>query len=345
MASNYDASKAVDRNPLTCMRANAVGQTSEDKIVWWKVDLGGIYRIYSINILFRSYDGYEFRQRGRFAGFSLYVSADDDGLKSSSLCYKDGPQLSPLNFTTFCIKPGRYVTFYNERLDGEFYPKNYELANVYTELCEVIVKGCIKPGIYGSNCDTPCPIHCKNNDCHIQNGMCFECNPGWKGATCQIKCENGWYGDKCSKKCVGNCLYNSTCNHVTGHCDVGCDAGWKGSMCDKECENGWFGETCGKKCVQNCKNNSTCNHVTGHCDVGCDVGWTGSMCDKECENGRYGENCSQQCVGNCMNNSTCNHVTGNCDGGCGVGWTGSMCDKGNFKYLSLAAVFNIIISK
>lgn len=47
-------------------------------------------------------------------------------------------------------------------------------------------KGCIKPGVYGSNCDTPCPIHCKNNDCHIQNGMCFECNPGWKGATCQI---------------------------------------------------------------------------------------------------------------------------------------------------------------
>lgn len=58
MASNYDASKAVDRNPLTCMRANAIGQTSRDKVVLWKVDLRGIYRIYSINILFKSYDGY-----------------------------------------------------------------------------------------------------------------------------------------------------------------------------------------------------------------------------------------------------------------------------------------------
>lgn len=83
----------------------------------------------------------EFRQRGRFAGFSLYVSAYDDGLKSSSLCYKDGPQLPPLNFTTFCLKPGRYVTFYNERLDGVRYPKGYQLHSVFTELCEVIVKG------------------------------------------------------------------------------------------------------------------------------------------------------------------------------------------------------------
>lgn len=86
----------------------------------------------------------ELRQRGRFAGFSLYVSTDDDdddGLQSSSLCYKDGPQLPPLNFTTFCMKSGRYVTFYNERFDREIYPKEYEITSVYTELCEVIVKG------------------------------------------------------------------------------------------------------------------------------------------------------------------------------------------------------------
>lgn len=26
--------------------------------MWWKVDLGGVYNIYSINILFKKYDGY-----------------------------------------------------------------------------------------------------------------------------------------------------------------------------------------------------------------------------------------------------------------------------------------------
>lgn len=78
---------------------------------------------------------------GRFAGFSLYVSTDDGELQSSSLCYKDGPKLPPLNFTTVCIKSGRYVTFYNKRLDGVRYPEGYELVNVFTELCEVVVEG------------------------------------------------------------------------------------------------------------------------------------------------------------------------------------------------------------
>lgn len=85
------------------------------------------------------------RQRGRFAGFSLYVSNSDvsttSGIKGSTLCYKDGPQLPPLNFTTTCIEHGRYVIFYNERLNGVTYPTGYELMAVFTELCEVIVQG------------------------------------------------------------------------------------------------------------------------------------------------------------------------------------------------------------
>lgn len=85
------------------------------------------------------------RQRGRFAGFRLYVSdidvSFDAGIKGSILCYKDGPQLPPLNFTTECTEKGRYVIYYNERLDGVIYPKGYEVTNVYEELCEVIVQG------------------------------------------------------------------------------------------------------------------------------------------------------------------------------------------------------------
>lgn len=80
------------------------------------------------------------RQRGRFAGFSLYVSKTGS-IQGSIPCYKDGPELPLLNFTAICTEYGRYVIFFNERLDGGTYPSNYEKQNVYTELCEVIVLG------------------------------------------------------------------------------------------------------------------------------------------------------------------------------------------------------------
>lgn len=85
------------------------------------------------------------RQRGRFAGFLLYVSNYDvsqsDDIKGLNQCYKDVTQLPPLNFTTVCVESGQYVIYYNERLDGVPYPEGYEVDNVYTELCEVIVQG------------------------------------------------------------------------------------------------------------------------------------------------------------------------------------------------------------
>lgn len=56
--TGYDASKAVDGNTSTCMRAKVIGPNSADKTVWWKMDLGGIYNIYDINILFKTYDNY-----------------------------------------------------------------------------------------------------------------------------------------------------------------------------------------------------------------------------------------------------------------------------------------------
>lgn len=84
----------------------------------------------------------ENRQRGRFAGFSMYVSNTGD-ISGSTLCYKDGPKLPPLNFSTVCIEHGRYVIFYNERKDGAIYPDGYELQNVFTEFCEVIIQGTI----------------------------------------------------------------------------------------------------------------------------------------------------------------------------------------------------------
>lgn len=82
----------------------------------------------------------EERQKGRFAGFSLYISTTGQ-IDSANLCYKDGPTLPPLNFTAICTLSGSYVIFYNERFDGVTNPEGYETATVYTELCEVTVKG------------------------------------------------------------------------------------------------------------------------------------------------------------------------------------------------------------
>lgn len=85
------------------------------------------------------------RQRGRFAGFSLYVSNTTDGY-SGYLCYKDGQELPPLDFNTNCLTNGRYVIFYNERLVGTNYPIGYEIGSVFTELCDIRVTGTVLIG-------------------------------------------------------------------------------------------------------------------------------------------------------------------------------------------------------
>lgn len=58
-------------------------------------------------------------------------------IEGSIMCYKDGSQLPPLNFTTICKDYVRHVIFYNKRIDGFTYPEVYEIYNVYTDLREV----------------------------------------------------------------------------------------------------------------------------------------------------------------------------------------------------------------
>lgn len=55
---SYEATNAVDRNTTTCMRTDAlgIGSSGSSKHTWWKVDLGAVYNIYSIDILFKDYD-------------------------------------------------------------------------------------------------------------------------------------------------------------------------------------------------------------------------------------------------------------------------------------------------
>lgn len=53
----------------------------------------------------------------------------------------DRSEIPTLNFTNVCTKVGQYVIFYNERISGVDYPKEYETNAVFIELCEVIVQG------------------------------------------------------------------------------------------------------------------------------------------------------------------------------------------------------------
>lgn len=54
---SYEARNAVDRNTTTCMRTDGIGVgfSASSKHTWWKVDLGDVYNIYSIVILFKEY--------------------------------------------------------------------------------------------------------------------------------------------------------------------------------------------------------------------------------------------------------------------------------------------------
>ena len=57
------------------------------------------------------------------------------------LCHKNGRELPPLDVTISCIMHGRFVIYYNDRLNGTNYPAEYEIDNVFNELCEVTVRG------------------------------------------------------------------------------------------------------------------------------------------------------------------------------------------------------------
>ncbi|XP_052686889.1 multiple epidermal growth factor-like domains protein 10 [Crassostrea angulata] len=266
------------------------------------------------------------RQRGRFAGFSLYVSNTTDR-NDGFLCYNNGPELPPLDFNTNCLTYGQYVIFYNERVNGTTYPLGYEINSVFTELCEVTVTGCSSSGVYGKNCEA-CPYNCQGHRCDIINGTCFICTPGWLGPHCDKACPAGYYGLKCESKCVGHCKDSKTCNHTNGLCNNGCDDGWTGLNCTKECPSKTYGPDCVHNCSGQCLRDVACNITTGKCDTGCDFGYTGEFCETECPFGTYGPDCVHNCSGNCLGAVACNRTTGTCDTGCDFGYTGELCETG-----------------
>lgn len=273
-----DANNAVDGDITTCMRTDDIGSTSQMKTTWWSVDLGDIHRIYNVRLQFKDYgDVFSLRQRGRFAGFSLFVSNTTDK-ENGYLCYKNGPELPTLNFKINCAVHGRHVIFYNERLDGITYPVGYVTETVVTEICEVIVTGCSRHNIKENKCDMPCPDNCQEDRCNILNGTCEDCSPGFIGHYCNKSCENEMHGINCKDRCSGHCLNNVTCNFITGFCNNGCSIGYLGDMCNETCNVGHYGIHCTQSCSPNC-HYGVCRHYDGACT--CKPGWSGSpYCNK-----------------------------------------------------------------
>ncbi|XP_062579990.1 multiple epidermal growth factor-like domains protein 10 isoform X1 [Saccostrea cucullata] len=324
----YQAQNAVDGDIQTCMRTSTLEIMSSNKskhYTWWYVDLGNIKSVYNIRIQFKDYGAtYENRQKGRFAGFSLFLS-NSTRKEEGQQCYINGPELPPLDFNTTCIGHGRYIIYHNERLPGKTYPQGYEVNSV-TELCEVKVQGCSTQGQYGVNCSLKCSGNCQESRCSILSGACLGCRDGWLGPYCEKKCQERYYGPGCKSRCVGHCKNNETCNHVTGLCTEGCGAGWTGQLCNEACVTGRFGNNCMQKCSEHCLNGEPCNRFTGNCNGGCAVGYYGIRCDTVCPSGFFGVNCAQKCNTNCRNESDCNPFSGHCTSGCKVGYMGSFCN-------------------
>ncbi|XP_061192647.1 multiple epidermal growth factor-like domains protein 6 [Saccostrea echinata] len=281
------------------------------------------------------------RQRGRMAGFSLFIS-NNTQIQDSHLCYKDGNELPPLNFSTMCPKYGRYVFFYNERSKGVKYPDDYQVLTLL-ELCNVVVDGC-ESGIYGNNCSLKCPVKCLEHTCDIESGNCFECMAGWWGSKCQEECRDGTYGLRCRYKC-GHCLNGTPCDKETGSCGTECDPGYLGDLCNKSCENGSYGQSCKYTCGH-CFNGGPCDRFTGLCNTECDNGyfgekckqicghcfngapcnWSTGMCNTGCDPGYFGENCKNTC-GFCLNGTHCDGMTGKCNTVCDPGYSGERCKE------------------
>ncbi|XP_062585669.1 multiple epidermal growth factor-like domains protein 10, partial [Saccostrea cucullata] len=282
---SWGADKAVDG--LFANRSAGGGQCtiSDSKklnATWW-VDLGGVFRIHHITIYYRT-DNFEWNSTnpytGRFLGFSVYVSNTtnkDEGI----LCFKDihyDNDTIPSVTTIECVKYGRYVIYYNERIPGVIYPEGYS-KYAYNELCELEVYGCNIPNVYGENCMLPCPQNCHERFCNIVDGTCLGCVTGYKGPRCEEQCDGWFYGTHCNQSC-GWCLNFDQCHHIDGTCFEGCEIGFQGDKCTEECPIGRYGYNCQDKCNIKCGVPGRCNRVTGQCQRGCQEGWKGIRCDK-----------------------------------------------------------------
>nr|XP_022304881.1 platelet endothelial aggregation receptor 1-like [Crassostrea virginica] len=317
------ASNAVDglKSNLSIWGGQCVFSDNEQQTATWWVNLNNIVSIHHITVYYRTGNAIWGPSNDfvpRFLGFSLFVS-NTTNKSEGVLCFKDTNftlNTIPAVFNTTCLVHGQYVIYYNERLPGVIYPKEYS-PYAHNELCELEVFGCPTSGYYGFTCNNHCPENCLV-DCHIEKGTCHSCIRGYHGNLCETDCQYGTYGQDCVQKCYSNC---NGCNNVNGSCDRGCKSGWTGYNCQQPCLNGFYGLNCTLRCSDKC---TGCNNVNGFCDRGCQPGWKGDNCQESCPNGSYGQDCTQTCNDKC---DGCNNVNGSCDRRCKPGWKGDNCQQ------------------
>lgn len=128
---DIDASKAVDRNTATCMRTLPIGRNNPEKTVWWKVDLGGVYSIQSVNIVFANYDGYGvFFYIERLCIAVLYI------------IHFSPPKKTPRNTIFLIITPQLFMLHWHDEKSFLHFKckKNYHLfltINTYTYMKKI----------------------------------------------------------------------------------------------------------------------------------------------------------------------------------------------------------------
>ncbi|XP_056002085.1 uncharacterized protein LOC125663226 isoform X2 [Ostrea edulis] len=325
----FDESNAVDglKSNLSAWGGQCAISDVNRHIATWRVDLNDILSVRHITIYYRTDNSalvWPTDFAGRFLGFSLYVS-NTTNKTQGKLCFHD------TNYTTAtiptvldinCPVHGRYVIYYNERLQGNTYPAGYS-DYAFNELCEVEVYGCPSPGFYGRNCSLSCPDdNCRY--CHIETGVCQGCRSGYKGHRCQQECNDKKFGEGCQEDC-GYCTGLTQCHHVNGTCLNGCKPGFKPGTCKETCDNGKYGQDCDSDCGA-CLKSEQCHHVNGTCLKGCDLGYKGDLCNETCDNRTYGQDCDSDC-GACLKSEQCHHVNGTCLKGCDPGYMGDLCNE------------------
>ncbi|XP_078328098.1 uncharacterized protein LOC144623528 [Crassostrea virginica] len=228
--SYFSADRAVDglKSDLSFSggqcAASENGQTAK-----WGVDLGEILSVHHILIQYttrnRVWNESNYNTKDML-GFSVYLS-NTTSRKNGILCFKDthfttATIPNPINIS--CPFHGRYVIYYNNRTHPP-YPDGYS-SYAYSDLCEVEVYGCPKPGYYGENCSIPCPNNCLEHLCDIVEGTCLDCVEGYTGPMCSEDCSNSLRRNICQENCSNNCRIPLDFCNITGPCSYVCLEEW-----------------------------------------------------------------------------------------------------------------------
>ncbi|KAJ8309679.1 hypothetical protein KUTeg_011544 [Tegillarca granosa] len=239
----YPSSNAVDGQNKYCAN-KGFAHTNDSESEWWRVDLGEVCEIKTIQIFYRT------NFLNRLDGYSINIKKSLNPVDTWQ-CYKDDIVGAPINSTQYhiCRRLGRYVVFSREKKIID-----YRRDRAVINLCELEVYGCPQSR-YGDNCTLNCSIGCLYSRCDPDNGHCNCSSNKWKGDRCnEIMCGNDYYIDggnyiSCPSGCLGG-----KCNQENGECHHGC-------------KSQFYGKICNLTCPPNC-NNTYCSRDNGSC-IGC----------------------------------------------------------------------------